>query len=473
MSGRIKHKVVSSAITDENISSLFQEVVEGDNSTLNLDIAWQKYTKISDNCERFLMVLDYFSKTKSIKQFTNEYAALRIFVEGLQKSKKESFDIPDISIYRDRLVEKIDQSRIPKDELNAFIGKYKLLKDCQIVNIAIMSCSNLMHHRNYLEDEKNLQDKFLTHSAGNLMVLVKNLDINFKFLYNHELTDKEGKLTILTVLHKLYTISYAIYQAVSMPDIDVEQFVSIVRNSIGDLRKIIPRCDEAFDKIIDSIGTLKTNFGSYYKDYIASNNPTIIMENFILDVSKGTKTNAKLTHQFRTIIKHYKQQTSTRNNDPRLRSLFKHVDANFSQLERLSKSQAKPDGDEKKTTKPETTVKKQVSEQVKARNKRRKKAKTAKLKKVKEATIANATTVASATIANATTVASATIANATTLASATSATTLADTTNATNVTNITDVANRIAISVVSGSKDDAEVVNGKKEHDDNQKTSSV
>lgn len=337
MASRIKSKVVMNAITDGSVSSLFQEIVDGDTGTINLDIAWDKFTKIRTHCERFLKVLDFFSKTGFINKFTNEYGAIRIFVENLTKMNEDVFSLPDISIYRNLLTEKIDNTRVPKEELKIFIDKYKMLKNCKIVNIAIGTCNNLMYHRNYIADEKNLQDKFLTHTAGNVLVLVKDLNINFKFIYNHDQINNIDKQIILTTLNKLYTISYEVYQAVSLPDIDVDQFVTIVKSSIGELRSRIPRCDQAFDKIIDSVGTLKSNFGSYYKDYIASDNPTVIMENFILDVSKETKANGILTHQFRTIIKHYKNVSASGQQDPRLRSLFKHVDSNFSQLERMNK----------------------------------------------------------------------------------------------------------------------------------------
>ena len=300
---RIKNKVVLSAIADQNIGSLFQDVIDGDAGSTNLDIAFDKFSKISSHCERFLTVLDFFSKTKFISKFTNEYGAIRVFVENLRKMKAEIFSLPDISVYKNLFTEQIDQARVPKEELTSFIEKYRKIKDSDVVNIAIVTCNNLGHHRNFIGDEAKLQDKFLTHSAGNLLVLVSKLDINFKFLYNHEQTDSEAKKIILTTLHKLWTISYDIYQAVSQPDIDVDQFVSIVRNSIGDLRTKIPRCDDAFDKIIESIGTLKGNFGTYYKDYIASNNPTVIMENFILDVYETNESQS----QAHTSIPNYHQ----------------------------------------------------------------------------------------------------------------------------------------------------------------------
>jgi len=119
-------------------------------------------------------------------------------------------------------------------------------------------------------------------------------------------------------------------------------------SSIDDVKKQIPRCDQAFNKISESVGLLKGNFNSYYKDYISSNNPTIIMENFVLDVSKNTRASPVLTAQFRKIIAHYRKIASQQANNPKLQTLFQQVDKNFQELERQRKKadEAGDDADE-------------------------------------------------------------------------------------------------------------------------------
>src|SRR5690606_16079398 len=112
---------------------------------------------------------------------------------------------------------------------------------------------------------------------------------------------------LMVVLHKLYAIGHDVYEAVSAPDVNVNDFVEVIMGSIGDVQKHIPRCDAAFKKIIESVDLLKGNFGDYYKDFTASGNPTIIMENFVVDVSKNTKSSPAVTAQFRRIIAHYRK----------------------------------------------------------------------------------------------------------------------------------------------------------------------
>jgi hypothetical protein len=115
--------------------------------------------------------------------------------------------------------------------------------------------------------------------------------------------------------------------------------------SIEEVKKAIPRCDQAFQKIIDSISLLKGNFSNYYKDFTISGNPTIIMENFVLDVSKNTKSSPTVMAQFRKIISHYRKLASQHASNPKLQSLFSQVDANFKELEKCESSDSSSDNE--------------------------------------------------------------------------------------------------------------------------------
>jgi len=161
--------------------------------------------------------------------------------------------------------------------------------------------------------------------------------VNFKQMYVDDRLDPGDREFILVVLHKMYVISHDVYEAVSAPDIDVDEFVEVIMSSIGEVKKQIPRCDGAFQKIIESVDLLKGNFSGYYKDYVASSNPTIIMENFVIDVSKNTQASPTVTAQFRRIISHYRKLASQQATNPKLQSLFAQVDANFAELEKKSR----------------------------------------------------------------------------------------------------------------------------------------
>lgn len=235
-------------------------------------------------------------------------------------------------------------SLVPKDMAVKFLEAFSAVKKCSVVNTAIVTCKNLIPHKKYIRDQSDLKDKFLK-GAGMTVSPIEGLSLNVKQIYISDLLSAVDRKFILIVLHKMWTISHDVYEAVSSPDIDVNEFVMVIMSSIGEVRRHIPRCDQAFDKIIQSVDLLKGNFDGYYRDYVASSNPTIIMENFVLDVSKSTNSSPQVTAQFRKIITHYRKLASQQASHPKLQSLFKQVDKNFQELERQNRAADTIDSD--------------------------------------------------------------------------------------------------------------------------------
>jgi hypothetical protein len=117
------------------------------------------------------------------------------------------------------------------------------------------------------------------------------------------------------------------------PDIDVDEFVNVIVSSIDQIKNqpSLSRCTRAFDKIKESVHMLKDNFSEYYKDFLETKNSTIIMENFVIDVSKNTKKDPQLMQQFRKIISHYRSLAKSNIQNPQLRALFERVNDQFNQ----------------------------------------------------------------------------------------------------------------------------------------------
>ena len=97
------------------------------------------------------------------------------------------------------------------------------------------------------------------------------------------------------------------------------------------MKKQIPRCDKAFDIIAKSVNMLEDKFDGYYKTSVEAENPSIIIESFIIDVSMSQKSNASITAQFRKIIMHMKKQASN-TNDPRVSKLFGILNNQFNMM---------------------------------------------------------------------------------------------------------------------------------------------
>jgi hypothetical protein len=177
-----------------------------------------------------------------------------------------------------------------------------------------------------------LNGRFLPNIAGVDYSPVSELNLNFREIYIADATSENAQNVIMVILNKIYNITHEVYKLSTSPDIDVNDFIRIVKDSIGKLKSQIPRCGEAFHKIEESIDLLRGNFDDYYKDFRESGNPTVIMENFVVDVSKKTKASAKLAFQFKKIIQHYQKIAANKNQDPRLKVLFQQFDKNMAAL---------------------------------------------------------------------------------------------------------------------------------------------
>ena len=79
---------------------------------------------------------------------------------------------------------------------------------------------------------------------------------------------------------------------------------------------------------------LKNNFSGYYKDFVVSKNPGIIIENFVMDVADDSKADTETTYQFRKIINFYKEKMRGRVNDPKIQKIFDLVGQNLDVLEK-------------------------------------------------------------------------------------------------------------------------------------------
>ena len=340
MAGRarpqIKSKVVKATLANKDVLEMFQGVLGTSEGSATLSITHPKYVRIQKHISRFIDLLAALLASRLMTFFPGPHSHLEAYLAALRGQFAESFSAPDFAAWS--TAGEPDYARIPPEVVAQFGAIFAAAKKCNVVNTVIVTCKNLVPHKKALADRANLKDKFLSRDAGVSFAPLPDLSrVNFKQMYVDDRLDPGDREFILVVLHKMYVISHDVYEAVSAPDIDVDEFVEVIMSSIGEVKKQIPRCDGAFQKIIESVDLLKGNFSGYYKDYVASNNPTIIMENFVIDVSKNTQASPTVTAQFRRIIGHYRKLASQQATNPKLQSLFAQVDANFAELEKKSR----------------------------------------------------------------------------------------------------------------------------------------
>jgi hypothetical protein len=328
MSKTVEAKV--KIIKDKDLAEMFNQMLGA--GSVNMNIVYPKYLDMKDRVAKLLDTLNCLNKSPLMK--TQSLELLRRKIEAFIETSREnigkvfsmSFDNYEWNL---NLVENKD-----RDE---FAKVYEAAKKSELVNVFMFICNDLHPYRKFFDKDK-LDAKFVNEVPGSEfcpLPFAKEFDVKqiLEQLFLEEKKHEQMIRFIMIVLSKLYELSYGLYKILGSPDIDVDEFVEVIMNNISEIKKRIPRCDKAFDKIIHSVKMLKENFPSYYKDFIETKNSTIIMENFVLDVSRTTKADAETTRQFKSIIDYYRKISANQIKNPKVKKLFDAVSENFKHLE--------------------------------------------------------------------------------------------------------------------------------------------
>lgn len=348
MSGKVRiKKCARNALADKDVIENFQGLLGGGTPThKSMMLIVPKYEKIKNQVERYIKTLSVLTGLRDMS--TLERAYLIAYIETMRSFVGEIFNAPDVSQYlkpKGEGIESliIDYSSMPADVLEEYGKIYNNCKKNVLITIVLKTCEGLVPYKSSIGNVENLTDNFIISSAMEMKLLNRSKN-DFKTIFNDiinsESLEDEKQVQrnfVLMILNKLYTIGVDLNDLITTPDIDVDEFVTVLIDSIDGLKKKIPRCNEAFDKIRDSVGLLKNNFKSYYGDFAASGNPTIIMENFVMDVAKDSTVSPRVSGQFKEIIKHYKDMAGAQVQDPRVKNMLKHLDKNMKLLEKVSK----------------------------------------------------------------------------------------------------------------------------------------
>ena len=311
-----KIKMVKQNIDQDGMMSMFNQLL-GDEKALDVNIIKDKYLRLKTNIERIYKLLDSFHNT--------------IFIKVIQDKLDTTQYKKDIQNFIEDAKTLISEE-IPDDQL---IHRYKLLKDHKVIKDCIHMCKNLIIYKKYIENNDNLSDIFIKSSKTHDLVIFSFSNFDIKYLYTLLKIDESISKYLLIFLNMFYKTTYDIYEIVTSPDIDISKFSEIIVDSIKKAKKMIPRANKAFKKIEESVELLKNNFNTYYKDFISTKNPTIILENFILDCSKQQEeqdVDIELARQFKKIVMFYKKQSQGKIKDPRLTQIFEMLNKNFEML---------------------------------------------------------------------------------------------------------------------------------------------
>lgn len=318
----MKHKMVQGADNPE-LAGVFSEMLSQDGS--NVKITIPKYIKIYTLLEKFIKVIGL---SASCGLLTYDTDIVADFTEQLAKFGKhnEYAALPEL---------------ITESKKKAFMKDYIAIKESDLVFHAYVTCDHLTE---FAEPIKAGSTSFATNEAGIGLKLFSFADFDFKLLYSRW---DEREASIMTkILSKLLDIGREIYDLITCPDIDMDEFAGIISNAIKEIKRIpkFSRCLKALSKLEESFGMFKSNFGSYYRDFVATKKSSIIMENFILDVAKDP-TDLETIGQFKVIIEHFRSQGKLANTDPRISKILEEMNSKFDSLDQnapnLSKKKQK------------------------------------------------------------------------------------------------------------------------------------
>ena len=332
-------RVVQKSLSDDSLTSMFQQMIGGDKPEPG--VAVPKYVTLTKNIKLIVKLLKSFNDS--------------VFSITYPEMDTQSADI--IS-YCDKLEALPISLDLAKTVASDVVDAYILLKTADPVTELLSTCKILIESKTALTSDV-VDTGFINRIPGLSYYPMSFTDLNLKEVWIKPQTDDRIRKYIIEVLKVLFKKTHAIYGVITSADVDIEAFSKLIVESITKVKKMIPRCDQAFDRIQKSVDLLKGNFTGYYKDFIQTQDPTVIMHNFVNDVANQDGVDAKTTFQFRKIIAFYKKQTEGKNiTDPRVKKIFDILGSNMKILEsgnsnevnRYAKEDEKADADNAKNT---------------------------------------------------------------------------------------------------------------------------
>lgn len=327
---KVKKVKIPLNVKDDGLAEMFNQMLG--TGSVNMSIAYPRYKRVRGLCEQLVKLFEILAASPFMAKHT-EFARQKEEIEGFcisaRKSIGELFSM-DFTDYEWNL-DLVDEELAKK-----FSQVYEHAKKSNLINMFVKMCDNLVNYKKNFTDMEKLNHKFITTMPGTEWKPFPFTSLNVKYILS---LISVGEVTIrffMSILGKAFEFSHKLYEEIQSPDIDIDQFVDVIMTNIDKIQKQpeLHRCGGAFRKIKESVSLLKGKFNNYYRDFIATKDSTIIMQHFIIDVSKSTNADPKVTAQFRTIIGFYRKVAQEQITNPKIKMLFDKVNESFKELER-------------------------------------------------------------------------------------------------------------------------------------------
>lgn len=327
---KVRKMKMSSASKDHDINGMFNQMIG--TGSVNLHIAYPRYIRIKTLCTQLVKLFTMFSNSSFMKSYDElciQQNEIEEFCEDATEKINGYFSL-DLTEYEWNL------DAVSESDKDLFKKKYEAMKKSDMINKFIIICDRLVLYKKYIGDINNLNHKFINNMPGSEWKPFTFTSLNIKQVFSMNNISQNTIKFFMIVLNKTYELTLKLYEEISSPDIDIDQFIDVIMTNITDLKKRpeLHRCKKAFGKITESVDLLKTKFNSYYRDFITTKDSSIMMEHFILDVSKTGKADPQLTLEFRKIIAFYRKMAQEQIKNPKMKVLFDKVNSYLKYLER-------------------------------------------------------------------------------------------------------------------------------------------
>ena len=279
---KVKIKTAKRQLADTSVINMFNQMVGAEDADPTIVIP--KYEIVKGKVQSLSKILSAATEDVFRKSFPGEKDGcddIMKYVAALNAIEYTDVPPPD---------------KLTPEKAKELCASYMTLKGNNDVKIIIMTCKNLIGYTGKLDvDPLFFDDSFIARIPGFDFSPFPFSRLNIKQIWmSPQITDHIKKY-IFTVMKIVLDISKTVYKTLTSPDVNVKEFSNAIISSIAQVKKQIPRCDKAFAKIEQSVGLLEGNFDGYYKDFIQSQNPSTIIESFVIDVSQSGGGDAQTT----------------------------------------------------------------------------------------------------------------------------------------------------------------------------------
>ena len=324
---KVRVKEIKRVIGSSDINGMFEEMMGIRDA--ESDIIIPKMVNVRNTLRYLYKVFIQFSTFADLR---NNFPEI---ITGLDEIKRFADEFKESTCLNNLQDEKEDvYSGVENNVINDL---YRKIKENKHVKSLIIMCNKLDKYKYNFTNITPAKENFVNQEPGLSFKIFNFSSLDLKILWSNEKMKSSVKKYILMVLSKLHEHAYNLYKIITSPDVDVEKFTSVLMSSINELRKNpeLHRCKLAFARIEKSVELLKEKFSDYYRESIASENPNSLVTSFIVDVSNQGGADAKLTREFRIIIRYMNKvsEKSGKNKDPNVQKIMKMLNYNYSLME--------------------------------------------------------------------------------------------------------------------------------------------